>query len=259
VLLPKKTRVVLSAAVPIFDKCTDYQVNYNAKTGIANVVDSKETVIASLPIPKLAANNIRLNFDDYADTTYVTLSKPVGTSKVLVLSSQPDLTPTVTLSSSAQAVNEGSAVTYTATLDKVSATDLNIPYTLGGNATLTADYTGSVATTGTITIAKGSKTGTLVLKAVSDVTTESVAETVTVTLGAVANVKLGVVTQSTTITDTSLTPTVPVNTAPINISATLLTATATTGVDEFNIASGNYAATIAGFNNGDKLGLFAGR
>jgi len=110
-----------------------------------------------------------------------------------------------------------------------------------------------VATTGTIKIVAGSKTGTLVLTAVSDVTTESVAETVTVTLGAVANVKLGVVTQSTTITDTSLTPTVPVNTDPINISATLLTGTATTGVDTFNIAAGSYAATITGFGTGDTL------
>ena len=158
---------------------------------------------------------------------------------------------TGSLSSSAAAVNEGSAVTYTATLNKVSATDLNIPYTLGGTATLTADYTGSVATTGNIKIVAGALTGTLVLTAVPDAKTEG-AETVSVALGAAAAV-------TTTINDTSLTATVPVNTAPINISATLLTGTATTGVDEFNIASGNYAATIAGFNNGDKLGLFAGR
>ena len=158
---------------------------------------------------------------------------------------------TGSLSSSAAAVNEGSAVTYTATLNKVSATDLNIPYTLGGTATLTADYTGSVASTGNIKIVAGALTGTLVLTAVPDAKTEG-AETVSVALGAAAAV-------TTTINDTSLTATVPVNTAPINISATLLTGTATTGVDEFNIASGNYAATIAGFNNGDKLGLFAGR
>jgi hypothetical protein len=164
---------------------------------------------------------------------------------------------TGSLSSSAATVNEGSAVTYTATLDKVSATDLNIPYTLGGNATLTADYTGSVATTGTIKIVAGSKTGALVLTAVSDVTTESVAETVTVTLGAVANVKLGVVTQSTTITDTSLTNSV--NNIAVNATNAATVAPATTGVkDIYTMALGTYSATITNFDAAnDKLSFGA--
>ena len=240
-----------------YGKSTDYQASYTAKTGILNVLDNTR-IVASLPIPKLAADNVKLHFTDYADATYVTLSKPAVGSSSLVLSGQPDLsgTTTVTLSSSAATVNEGSTVTYTATLDKVSATDLNIPYTVtGSKGFTTADIT--VSTLNTIKIVAGSKTGALVLTAVSDATTEG-AETVTVTLGAVANVKLGVVTQSTIINDTSLTATVPVNTAPINISATLLTGTATAAADVFNIASGNYTATIAGFNNGDKLTFFSG-
>ena len=237
-----------------YGKSTDYQASYTAKTGILNVLDNTR-IVASLPIPKLAADNVKLHFTDYADATYVTLSKPAVGSSSLVLSGQPDLsgTTTVTLSSSAATVNEGSTVTYTATLDKVSATDLNIPYTVTGSTGFTtADIT--VSTLNTIKIVAGSKTGTLVLTAVSDVTTESVAETVTVTLGAAAGVLAGATTTvTTTINDTSLTATVPVN-----ISATLLTGTATAAADVFNIASGNYTATIAGFNNGDKLTFFSG-
>ena len=225
-----------------FGKSTDYQVIYNAKTGIANVVDSAMKIVASLPIPKLAANNIRLNFDDYADTTYVTLSKPVGTSKALVLSSQPDLAPTVTLSSIAATVNEGSTVTYTATLDKAALTDLNIPYTVTGSTGFTtADIT--VSTLNTIKIVAGSKTGTLVLTAVPDAKTEG-AETVSVTLGATAGVLAGATTTvTTTITDST----------PIKISATATTGTATTAFDEFTIAAGNYSANIIGFGTGDTL------
>ena len=43
-----------------------------------------------------------------------------------------------------------------------------------------------------------------------------------------------------------------------NISSTSLTGTATAGADTFNIASGSYTATIAGFNTGDKLAFFTG-
>ena len=66
-----------------FGKSTDYQVNYNARTGIANVVDSAMKIVASLPIPKLAANNVKLNFADYEDATtlnYQVTDSAVGTS-----------------------------------------------------------------------------------------------------------------------------------------------------------------------------------
>ena len=223
-----------------YGKSTDYQASYNAKTGILNVLDNTR-IVASLPIPKLAADNVRLHFTDYADATYVTLSKPAAGYSSLVLSSKPDLAPTVTLSSSAAAVNEGSAVTYTATLNKVSATDLNIPYTLGGTATAADYYT--TTTTGTIKIVAGALTGTLVLTAVNDAKTEG-AETVSVTLGATAGVLAGATTTvTTTITDST----------PIKISATATTGTATTAFDEFTIAAGNYSANIIGFGTGDTL------
>ena len=245
-----------------FGNSTDYQVNYNAKTGIANVVNSAMKIVASLPIPKLAADNVRLHFADYADATNVTLGKPAAGYSSLVLSSKPDLAPTVTLSSSAAAVNEGSAVTYTATLNKVSATDLNIPYTLGGNATLTADYTGSVATTGNIKIVAGALTGTLVLTAVPDAKTEG-AETVSVALGAAAAV-------TTTINDTSLTPIVPTVAVARAIAVKATDAnTVATAVDAngavanlndnvaFNISAGTFGYAIKNFAAGDKLNFFA--
>jgi len=104
---------------------------------------------------------------------------------------------------------------------------------------------------------------------VNDVTTESVAETVTVTLGAVANVKLGVVTQSTTITDTSLTPVAPTvaiadaKTVKATDANTVATAVDANGAAAnlnnnvaFNISAGTYGYAIKNFATGDKLNFF---
>ena len=191
-----------------------------------------------------------------------------ATLTVLALLSVDDCF-TGSLSSSAAAVNEGSTVTYTATLNKVSATDLNIPYTLGGTATLTADYTGSVATTGNIKIVAGALTGTLVLTAVNDAKTEG-AETVSVTLGATAGVLAGATTVTTTITDTSLTPIVPtvavaraipVKATDANTVATAVDANgAVANLNDnvaFNISAGTFGYAIKNFAAGDKLNFFA--
>ena len=235
-----------------YKQSTDYNAVFNNK-GFVEFRDKADNhVVATLPIAKADGSSAltKLHFADYATDVSV-IKHVVGTGSKAVttftLDHAPDLLSTVTLSSIAATVNEGSAVTYTATLDKAALTDLNISYTLGGNATAVTDYT--TTSTGTIKIAAGALTGTLVLTAVPDAKTEG-AETVSVTLVA-ANVKLGTTTAiTTTINDTS--------TGPINISATLLTGTATTAADVFNFASGNYTATIAGFNNGDKLTFFSG-
>ncbi|MBV5310112.1 Calx-beta domain-containing protein, partial [Chromatium okenii] len=91
-----------------------------------------------------------------------------------------------------------------------------VPYTLGGNATLTSDYTGSAAPTGNITIAAGAKTGTLILSAKADSLTEADAENITVTLGTVMGATVTTGTATTTITDTSK----ALGTAEIALSAT---------------------------------------
>jgi hypothetical protein len=165
---------------------------------------------------------------------------------------------TGSLTSSAATINEGAAVTYTATLTGgTSATPLSIPYTLSGTGITPADF-GGTALTGNINIAAGATTGTLTLNATNDLTTEGT-ENLTVTLGAAAGVNLGTAVTSTAIADTSTTP-VPGGTTTTNLSATALTGTATAGNDTFNIASGTYTATIANFGQtgADKIALFAG-
>ncbi len=128
-----------------------------------------------------------------------------------------DPVPALTLTADKTAVDEGSSVTYTVTSTLAAPTGgIVVPYTLGGNATLTTDYTGSAATTGTITIAAGAKTGTLILSAKADSTTEATAEDITVTLGAVTGATITAGTATTTITDTSK----ALGTAEIALSAT---------------------------------------
>ncbi|MCX7074087.1 MAG: hypothetical protein NTZ70_04630 [Methylococcales bacterium] len=259
-----------------FGKSTEYHQSLTTKKGFVQIFANSDTLnktpIATLTIDKatntiLAHTTTNIQFTDYAPGTFVHWNLKVtgtGSAKVTTLVSDhlPDLAPTVTLSSSAAAVNEGSAVTYTATLNKVSATDLNITYTLGGTATLTADYTGSVATTGNIKIVAGALTGTLVLTAVNDAKTEG-AETVSVALGAAAAV-------TTTINDTSLTPIVPTVAVARAIAVKATDAnTVATAVDAngavadlndnvaFNISAGTFGYAIKNFAAGDKLNFFA--
>jgi hypothetical protein len=145
------------------------------------------------------------NFSGYTGalptgTTTVTPTVPVVPAPVVPVV-PPAAIPTATLSSNAVAVNEGSPVTYTATLNTAAATALSIPYTLGGTATA-ADYT--TASTGTIDIAAGALTGTLVLTTVADALTEG-AESVSVALGAIAGATVNTAAVLTIINDTSLT------------------------------------------------------
>ena len=162
----------------------------------------------------------------------------------------------VTLSSSATAINEGAAVIYTATLSNAApAGGWSIPYTLSGTANF-ADYTTS---TGNIFIAAGATTGTLVLNAVADNLTEGT-ETVIVTLGSVAGLltAVGYTTAVTTIIDTSIAS------APIATPVTVIPVTgggttdAATGNLQFNVTPGEYTYTIANFASGDVLHFPAG-
>ena len=239
-----------------FGKSTEYHQSLTTKKGFVQIFANSDTLnktpIATLTIDK-ATNTIpahtttNIQFTDYAPGTFVHWNLKVtgtGSAKVTTLVSDhlPDLAPTVTLSSSAtvtaNTISENAptnVVTYTATLDKAALTDLKIPYTLGGNATLTDDYIGSVASTGFITIAKGSQNGKLVLTAVPDAKTEG-AETVSVTLGATAGVLSGVTTTvTTTINDTSLTPTVTLSSSAEAVDEG--------GVVTFTIAHGSTGLT----------------
>ena len=120
--------------------------------------------------------------------------------KAAIQGTVTDATPTVTLAASAASVNEGAALTFTATSDMVApAGGLVVPVTFGGTAT-SADYTTSATS---ITIAAGALTGTLTLNAIADNLTEG-AETVTATLGNVNGATTVTTAVSATINDTSL-------------------------------------------------------
>lgn len=122
----------------------------------------------------------------------------IGSTNAIAISVTP---PLATLTASSTSVNEGSAVTYTATSSvPAPASGLSVPYTLGGTATA-ADYT--TTSTGNIVIAAGATAGTLVLNAVADNLTEG-AETVTVALGTIAGFVVSVTPVTTTIYDTSI-------------------------------------------------------
>ena len=103
--------------------------------------------------------------------------------------------PTIALTG-ATTVNEGSAITYTATLSSAAATAVTIPYTLSGTNVTTTDFTGQAALTGNITVAAGATTGTLILNVAADTTTEGT-ENLTVALSAASAV-------TTAIADTSI-------------------------------------------------------
>ena len=120
--------------------------------------------------------------------------------KAAIQGTVTDATPTVTLAASAASVNEGAALTFTATSDMVApAGGLVVPVTFGGTA-VAADYTTSATS---ITIAAGATTGSLTLNAIADNATEG-AETVTASLGNVNGATTVTTAVSATINDTSL-------------------------------------------------------
>jgi hypothetical protein len=146
-----------------------------------------------------------------------------------------DSVPTITLTG-ATTVNEGSAITYTATLSSAVASAVTIPYTLSGTGITTADFTGQAALTGNISVAAGATSGTLTLNVAADTTTEGV-ENLSVALaaptsGATLGSSSSVV---TSIADTSLT----VLTTPLALQIGSTSVAATTGKDmlTFDVAA----------------------
>ena len=151
-------------------KSTDYSQYFNAKLGIIRILEGNK-IVASLPIEKGATtSNVQLHFADYLPNTNVYLSNK--TSKALVLDSEPNLLPTVRLTSNpTNKVTEGDTITYTAKLDHTTTTDLDIPYKLSGSGITTADFTSLVSLTGFFHIKAGTTTDSFTLNTVKDGTT----------------------------------------------------------------------------------------
>jgi hypothetical protein len=179
-----------------------------------------------------------------------------ASSVVTSIADTPISVPTIGLTG-ATTVNEGSAITYTATLSSAAATAVTIPYTLSGTGITAADF-GLAALTGNISVAAGATTGTLILNVAADTTTEG-AENLSVALSApAAGATLsGTSTVVTSIADTSVTAVAGPNAVTVNVAGTF----AATGADDtFSIAAGTYSATITNFDQAgaDVLKFFTG-
>ena len=134
-----------------------------------------------------------------------------------------DAAPTVSVADAA-AVNEGNDpnatvnLSFAVTLDAASGKQVTVPYTLGGTAAATDDYTEPSPLS--VTIAAGSRSASIDVPVKGD-TLDEPNETVTVTLGAPTNATVstteGAGEASGTITDDDATPTVTLALTPAAI------------------------------------------
>lgn len=190
------------------------------------------------------------------------ISTATGSKATNVADLTAAYTPTFSVSADS-AVSEGSDAVFTVKLSVPAsvATTVNIGLTPTGGATAGTDYnangtvtgTGVTASGTTLTFAAGATSATLKFPVLTDTVSPEPGEGLTLALtaatGSVAKVSATAATSTINITDVApqATP------AAVNITAANNSATATAGVDTYNIAAGNYAATIAGFGTGDTL------
>jgi hypothetical protein len=198
------------------------------------------------------------------DTTVINaaISTATGSKATNVADLTAAYTPTFSVSADS-AVSEGSDAIFTVKLSVPAsvATTVNIGLTGVNGAVAGTDYNANgtvngagVTASGTVlTFAPGATTATLKFPVLTDSVSPEAGEGLTLALtaatGSVAKVSSTAATSTINITD------VPVQAAPapVAINATSNSATATAGADTYNIAAGNYAATIAGFGTGDTL------
>ena len=173
--------------------------------------------------------------------------------------------PTVTLTEGATSVNEGTAVTYTATLSSASTSAVTVPFSVtSSNAASNTDWNitgatvaGNVAS-GSITIPANSTTGTFTVNTVADNLTEG-NSILTATLGTATGANAVATPVALTLVDSSTTP----SATAVN---TTLVANGTVGAssvaDTFKLTGGttsSYSTTITGFNYlNDKILVPAG-
>ena len=196
------------------------------------------------------------------DVINAAISTATGSKATNVADLTAAYTPTFSVSADS-AVSEGSDAVFTVKLSVPAsvATTVNIGLTPTGGATAGTDYNANGTVTGTgvtasgtiLTFAAGATSATLKFPVLTDTVSPEPGEGLTLALtaatGSVAKVSATAATSTINITD------VPPQATPaaVNITAANNSATATAGADTFNIAAGNYAATIAGFGTGDTL------
>jgi hypothetical protein len=169
--------------------------------------------------------------DENDETVIITLESLTnavlgGTSVHTLTIQDNDPPPTVSFESVSQAVNEDAgAVTLTVTLNTMSASEVVVPFTVGGTAD-TADFT---IPTSSVVIPAGQTSGTISVNVVNDSLDEN-DETVTVTLGTPNHATLGTdITHTLTIVDDDI------NAAPAIPSGQV-----------FSIAENSAANTVVG-------------
>ncbi len=149
--------------------------------------------------------------DEANETVTVTLSNPVNvsiddaTASGTITDNDPE--PTVSFTSGAQTVNEGSIVTATLQLSQVSGMNVSVPFSVSGTATQNTDFTN--LTVSPLIIPAGSSTANITFRASLDGVTDD-GETVILTLDTPTYASKGATDSHTvTITNLVLTPIVP--------------------------------------------------
>ena len=175
--------------------------------------------------------------DATTGTTPLTITTPTATGTITDLSDLPKVS--IAVDPAAVAEDGTTNLTYTVTLDHPSTTATVVNYTLGGTATPGTDY---APVTGTLTIAAGSTTGTIVVDPTADTIFEG-DETVVVTL-----------TDATTGT-TPLTITTPTATGTITEDTPKITVDPGNGggddvVHESGLATGSHPVDTTEFAKG---------
>jgi hypothetical protein len=170
-------------------------------------------------------------------------------------------TPSFSVIAGADA-KEGTNASFTINLSaaQATATSVSLALTYAGSAsaadvdlaraTLPAGFT---LTNNVLTFPVGATTGTLAIPVLTDTVSPETGEGISVVLtpatGSTAKVSATAASGTVNFIDVAA----PATPAAVNITSTNNSATATAGADTFNIAAGNYAATIAGFGTGDTL------
>ena len=199
-----------------------------------------------------------------SDTTVfnAAISTATGSKATNVADLTAAYTPTFSVSSDT-AVSEGSDAIFTVKLSVAAsvATTVNIGLTGTGGAAAGTDYNangtvngvGVTASGTTLTFAPGATSATLKFPVLNDSVSPEAGEGLTLALTAATGsvAKISTTAASSTINITDVPP--QATSAPVAINATSNSATATAGADTYNIAAGNYTATIAGFGTGDTL------
>lgn len=191
------------------------------------------------------------SLDEDDETVVISLGTVVNgnvgapsTHTVTIMDDDPN--PTVSFSASTQTVSESvGTVTVRANLSPVSGRTVTVPYTVTGTSTNPADHN---LASGNITIAAGASSGTTTFTVQNDAIYEG-NETVIVTMGVPTNATAGApTTQTITINDDEVMPTVSFSAASQSLSEGLSGSTPVTVT--INLSTASAVSTTIPFNTG---------